>query len=122
MKMIFFIFNVMETEKTHKEYYSMGEVSSMLSMNPSAIRFYIKEFEIQTRKNSKGNHLFTEEDIKRIRTIQKLVREEGYTLSGAKERLKGNTENTSLSKDEKEVLRKKLILIKQKLENIKNSL
>ena len=38
-------------------------------------------------KNKKGNRLFTSADIKNLKIIHHLVREEGMTLTGAKKKL-----------------------------------
>ncbi|NOQ73764.1 MAG: MerR family transcriptional regulator [Crocinitomix sp.] len=78
--------------KLQKLYYSMGEVSEMFSVNASLIRFWEKEFSIiKPKKNKKGNRLFTQKDIKNFQLIYQLVKIEGYTLEGAKQRLrKGN--------------------------------
>jgi DNA-binding transcriptional MerR regulator len=77
----------------HKEiekiYYTIGEVAAMFRVNTSLIRFWEKEFEvIKPRKNKKGNRLFTQADIDNFHVIYHLVKELGYTLQGAKERLK----------------------------------
>lgn len=78
-----------------KLYYTIGEVAEMFKVNTSLIRFWEKEFDIiQPKKNKKGNRLFTEEDIKNLQTIFHLVKERGYTLQGAKEKLKKNKEET----------------------------
>src|SRR5690606_3491429 len=75
----------------NKLYYTMGEVTKMFSVNASQIRFYEKEFDIiQTKKNKKGNRLFTPEDIANLRIIFNLVKEKGYTLQGARDFLKKN--------------------------------
>ncbi len=72
-----------------KLYYSMGEVSKMFDVNASLIRFWEKEFSIiKPKKNKKGNRLFTQKDIKNFQIIYQLVKVEGYTLEGAKQRLK----------------------------------
>ena len=69
----------------------MGEVSAMLDVNQSLIRFYEKEFDIlQPKKNKKGNRYFTPEDIENFRIIFHLIRDKGYTLQGAKDYLKTN--------------------------------
>ena len=44
------------------------------------------------QKNKKGNRLFTKDDVKNYQKIYYLVKERGYTLKGAKEKLKGNPE------------------------------
>ncbi len=78
-----------EKEKDEKLYYAIGEVAEMFNVNASLIRFWEKEFDvIKPRKNKKGNRLFTKKDIENFRTIFHLVKEKGFTLQGAKEKLK----------------------------------
>ena len=74
-----------------KVYYSIGEIAKMLNVNNSLIRFWEKEFDIiKPKKNKKGNRLFTKEDVQNYHVIYHLVKERGYTLQGAKDKLKGN--------------------------------
>ncbi len=76
-----------------KLYYSIGEVAKMFKVNTSLIRFWEKEFDIiQPHKNKKGNRLFTKADIENFRIIYHLVKERGFTLQGAKKKLKDNKE------------------------------
>lgn len=78
-----------------KLYYSIGEVSKMFKVNTSLIRFWEKEFEIiKPKKNKKGNRLFTKGDIDNFHIIFHLVKERGYTLEGAKKKLKDNKDDT----------------------------
>lgn len=74
---------------TVKLYYSIGEVANMFGVKPSLIRFWENEFEVlKPTKNKKGNRMFTAEDIENLKIIFRLVKGEGYTLQGAKEKLK----------------------------------
>ena len=74
-----------------KIFYSMGEVSEMLDVNPSLLRFWEKKFDIlRPKKNKKGNRMFTPEDIRNLKIIYHLVKENGMTLAGAQKRLKQN--------------------------------
>jgi DNA-binding transcriptional MerR regulator len=78
-------------KEIEKLYYSIGEVSKMFDVNTSLIRFWEKEFDIiKPKKNKKGNRLFTKEDLENFRIIFHLVKERGYTLQGAKDKLKDN--------------------------------
>ncbi len=80
--------------KIEKVYYSIGEVADLFEVNPSLIRFWEKEFDIlKPQKNQKGNRLFTKQDIDNLRLIYHLVKERGYTLQGAREKLKQNRED-----------------------------
>ncbi|NNF02460.1 MAG: MerR family transcriptional regulator [Bacteroidia bacterium] len=78
-------------KETVKLYYSIGEVSRMFNVNPSLIRFWEKEFDIiKPKKNKKGNRLFTKQDLDNIKLIYHLVKERGFTLQGAKNKIKQN--------------------------------
>jgi DNA-binding transcriptional MerR regulator len=106
---------------TVKLYYTIGEVADMFGVKTSLIRFWENEFEIlKPSKNKKGNRLFTAEDIENIKKIFKLVKGEGYTLQGAKEKLKmqkiEEEENVEIQKENSV----KNIEVLQKLSHIKN--
>lgn len=76
-----------------KRYYGIGEVSNMFKVNVSLIRFWENEFEIlKPKKNGKGDRLFRPEDIKNLKLIHLLLREKKYSIAGAKEYLKRNTQ------------------------------
>ncbi len=81
-------------DKVDKIYYSIGEVSRMFNVNTSLIRFWEKEFDIiKPHKNKKGNRLFTKADIDNFHIIYHLVKERGFTLQGARNKLKENKED-----------------------------
>jgi len=67
----------------------------MFDVNTSLIRFWEKEFDIiKPKKNKKGNRMFTKQDVDNFHIIFHLVKERGFTLEGAKQKLKGNKEDT----------------------------
>lgn len=79
-----------ETEDV-KLYYSISEVADMFKVNASLIRFWEKEFDIiKPARNKKGNRMFTKEDLENFKLIFHLVKEKGFTLDGAKSKLKGD--------------------------------
>ena len=81
--------------KPGKLFYSIGEVARMFNVNTSLIRFWEKEFDIiKPKKNKKGNRLFSQEDVDNFFIIYHLVKERGYTLQGAKEKLRQNKDET----------------------------
>ena len=72
-----------------KLYYSIGEVAEMFHVNQSLIRFWEKEFDmIKPHKNKRGDRVFTRNDINTLQSVYMLVKEQGYTLQGAKEQLR----------------------------------
>lgn len=81
--------------KPNKLYYSIGEVSKIFKVNTSLIRYWESEFSIlKPKKNKKGNRLFTQADLDHLHLIYHLVKERGFTLEGAKKKLKDNHEET----------------------------
>lgn len=80
-----------DQNKLTKLYYSIGEVADMFDVNTSLIRFWEKEFpSVKPKKNKKGNRLFSPKEIVKIDLIYSLVKDQGYTLDGAKKALKSN--------------------------------
>jgi len=78
-----------------KLYYSIGEVAEMFDVNTSLVRFWEKEFDIlKPKKNAKGNRLFTQKDVDNLKVIYHLVKERGFTLDGAKRKLRDNKDDT----------------------------
>ena len=105
--------------KIEKVYYTIGEVAELFEVNQSLIRYWEKEFDIlKPQKNKKGNRLFTKQDINNLRIIYHLVKERGYTLPGAKEKLKQNREDVEKSVeiiDSLQKIRSYLLEIKEEL-------
>jgi len=78
-----------------KLYYSIGEVSEMLNVPVSTVRFWENEFDVlKPMKNKKGNRMFTPDYIKNLKIIHRLLKEEGMTMQGAKKKLTGRWEET----------------------------
>lgn len=68
-----------------KLYYSISEVSRIAELEQYVLRYWETEFEqLRPAKNLSGNRIYTNRDIKMILYIKKLLREEKYTIEGAK--------------------------------------
>jgi DNA-binding transcriptional MerR regulator len=75
-----------------KLYYSISEVSKITELEQYVLRYWETEFEqLKPAKNLAGNRIYTNKDIKLILYIKKLLREEKYTIEGAKKLLKNYT-------------------------------
>lgn len=80
-----------------KLYYSISEVSKITDLEQYVLRYWETEFEqLKPAKNLAGNRIYTNKDIKLILLIKKLLRDEKYTIEGAKKILK-----SYLQKEEK---------------------
>ncbi len=78
-------------ENDNKLFYSIGEVSKILDLKESLLRFWEKEFpQIAPQKGSRGIRRYTKEDIEKIRTIRDLVKGRGLKIAAAREVLKQN--------------------------------
>ncbi|MCY3712505.1 MAG: MerR family transcriptional regulator [Gemmatimonadetes bacterium] len=77
-----------------KLYYSSSEVSTMLELEPSVLRFWEDQFgQLRIKRNRAGKRMYREKDIELIRTIKQLTRDEGYTIAGAKKKLQESAAN-----------------------------
>ncbi|MFO8055431.1 MAG: MerR family transcriptional regulator [Bacteroidales bacterium] len=82
-------------EQPEKMYYTIGEVAGMFNLNTSNIRFWEKEFDIiKPRRTQRGDRYFTATDVAHFHQIYHLVKERGYTLKGAREKLKSDRQST----------------------------
>ena len=82
--------------KVLKKYYSIKEVSEMLEIPESTLRYWEKEFkEISPKKNAKGVRHYTVDDIEQIKLVNHLVKEKSLTIKGAKTRMKENPQKTT---------------------------
>ncbi|MCK9279684.1 MAG: MerR family transcriptional regulator [Melioribacteraceae bacterium] len=85
-----------------KLYYSISEVSKLSGLEQYILRYWETEFEqLKPGKNRAGNRIYTNKDIKLIIYIKKLLREEKYTIEGAKKILEDYSSQSDIpsSKD-----------------------
>lgn len=68
-----------------KLYYSISEVSKITGLEQYVLRYWESEFpHLKPQKNRAGNRIYTNKDIKLIMHIKQLLRDEKYTIEGAK--------------------------------------
>lgn len=104
--------------KAEKQYYSIGEVAKLFAVRTSNIRFWAAEFDLKVRTTQKGDRLFTPQNITELRGIYHLVKERGFTIPGARARLK---ETTNVSVDTLD-LKQSLLRLRNQLSVIRNKL
>lgn len=96
-----------------KLYYSIGEVAGIFKVNTSLIRFWEKEFKFEaSKKTAKGNRLYTVKDIENFNKIYHLVKIEGFTLEGAKNRLSSQRKNTTSIPKQEDLIQYETTIIK----------
>lgn len=110
--------DVLDGWTADKQYYSIGEVAVLFKVNTSHIRFWTKEFSIKVRTTRKGDRLYTPEQIREIRVIYHLVKERGFTLAGAKVKIKEEKKGAVESLN----LKQSLFKLRNQLVSIRNQL
>lgn len=94
-----------------KKYYTIGEVADFFKVKTSHIRFWTNEFKLKVRTTRKGDRLYTPEQVKELRAIYHLTKERGFTISGAKAKLKTKNNMDVTTVD----LKSSLVMLKTKL-------
>lgn len=71
-----------------KSYYKIGEVSALLNVSISTLRFWEDTFkQLTPLRTPKGTRKFRPEDVEMCRLIKHLLRDKGYSLEYAKKEL-----------------------------------
>ena len=72
-----------------KSYFKIGEVSKIVGVEPYNIRYWESQFRtIRPSKTKSNQRLYRRRDIETLLQIKKLLYEEGFTIAGAKRRIK----------------------------------
>lgn len=116
---------MLKTLGIKKLYYSISEVSKITDVEQYVLRYWETEFEqLQPQKNRAGNRIYTNNDVKLVLMIKKLLRDERYTIEGAKKVLEemprpsGEQLDLIDPKTEREKLRSDLKEVKKFLEDL----
>jgi DNA-binding transcriptional MerR regulator len=80
-----------------KRYFTIGEVSDLCGVKPHVLRYWEQEFtQLKPVKRRGNRRYYQHHEVLLIRRIRELLYEEGFTISGARNRL-----DNSLNGDEK---------------------
>lgn len=105
-----------------KMYYSISEVSSMLGIPASTLRYWEKELPtVSPRKSQGGTRKYSANDIEELRLVYRLVKDEGHTIDGVK-RLLRRRRGAEVSKQETiqrlETIRGELLAMIEELDRV----
>ncbi|MFI5264419.1 MAG: MerR family transcriptional regulator [Candidatus Kapaibacterium sp.] len=82
-----------------KLYSSISEVSALTGIEQYVLRYWETEFdELRPHKNRAGNRIYSQKDVKLVTRIKELLRDERYTIEGAKQIIKQEIESEKRSK------------------------
>lgn len=71
-----------------KRYFAIGEVARLCGVKPHVLRYWEQEFPQLCPSKRRGNRRYYQrDDVFTIRKIRHLLYEEGFTISGARQRL-----------------------------------
>lgn len=72
----------------NKSYYKIGEVSAMLDVPVTTLRFWEETFEqLDPMRTPKGTRKYRAKDVEMARLIKSMLRDKGYTVEAVKRNL-----------------------------------
>lgn len=78
-----------QVELPNKLYYRIGEVAKILGVKPYVLRYWETEFSVLKPGKTPSRHrLYRRRDVETLLEIKRLLYEEGFTIAGAKKRIK----------------------------------
>jgi DNA-binding transcriptional MerR regulator len=73
-----------------KLFYKIGEVSRLTGLESYVLRYWETEFPaLRPRKTSGGQRVYTPKDVELVLHIKRMLYEQGFTIAGARKRLRG---------------------------------
>ena len=85
-----------------KLYFKIGEVSSIVGVKPYVLRYWETEFDLLKPGKAPSRHrLYKRKDVEILLRIKELLYGEGYTIDGARKKLKQRGKNDTESEEQK---------------------
>jgi len=89
-----------------KRYFTIGEVSELCAVKPHVLRYWEQEFtQLKPVKRRGNRRYYQHHEVLLIRRIRDLLYEEGFTISGARNKLSDSAISQSEAAEEAEYLR-----------------
>lgn len=83
-------------EEFDKKYYKIKDVSELLGVPTSSLRYWEKEFpECAPRRSNTNIRYYTPKDIETLKMINYLLKVKGLKIEAAKEQMRSNRKNIS---------------------------
>ena len=75
-----------------KRYFTIGEVSELCGVKPHVLRYWEQEFtQLKPVKRRGNRRYYQHHEVLLIRRIRELLYEQGFTISGARNKLENST-------------------------------
>lgn len=77
------------TQLPDKLFFKIGEVADIVGVKPHALRYWETEFSALRPKKTRGAHRqYSRKDVELAMLIRQLLHDEGYTIPGARKRIR----------------------------------
>jgi DNA-binding transcriptional MerR regulator len=74
--------------ETVQEFFSIGEVCALTDLKPHVLRYWESQFRfLSPAKTRAGNRAYQRREIELILLVKSLLKSEGYTINGARQKL-----------------------------------
>ena len=81
-----------DSELPSKLFFRIGEVASLVGVEPHVLRYWEREFRsIRPTKSAKGQRVYSRKDVENLLRVRDLLYRDGFTIAGAKKRLQRTT-------------------------------
>jgi DNA-binding transcriptional MerR regulator len=103
-----------------KLYYRIGEVSDIVGVEPHVLRYWETEFRsIRPQKSRKGQRIYSRKDVDKLLRVKDLLYTHGFTIAGARKRLREGGEEPDPTQDS---ARKSSLRLRDSLQGIRQDL
>jgi len=115
------------SDKLQKLYFRIGEVASIVGVEPHVLRYWESEFRsVRPQKSARGQRIYSRRDVDTLLKVKELLYAHRFTIAGAKRKLReGGVElavavasapapsgSPSLSSEELRIVRDRLLALK----------
>ena len=105
-----------------KRYFTIGEVSELCGVKPHVLRYWEQEFtQLKPVKRRGNRRYYQHHEVLLVRRIRELLYEQGFTISGARNKLEGGRNGARRSNSRAEELsladvRREMLALRRLLE------
>ena len=103
-----------------KLYYTISEVANLMEEEAHVLRYWESEFDVlRPRKNRAGKRVYTKDDIDVVYRIRHLLRDEKFTIDGARQILKKEKKASKEGSSSVEELKEIKLFFEKMLDRVK---
>jgi len=102
-----------------KRYFTIGEVSELCGVKPHVLRYWEQEFtQLKPVKRRGNRRYYQHHEVLLIRRIRELLYEQGFTISGARNRLDESMRERGGQRSEAPAAMVDLAAVRKEIENV----